>query len=114
MLFTVMYVLLWGILPNLEGEGRAPGVKDKTTNGYRGKAQDWEKSNTTELGGMGLAACSTQPLSSLCDRGGVALALAAALRLRSLSCKSLEFFLRVTFSAWFSLSFKCVLSNCSF
>lgn len=62
MLSAVTYVVSRSILPNLEGEGRDPGVKDKTVDSYRGKAQDWKKSNATDLGEMGLAACSMQPL----------------------------------------------------
>lgn len=66
---------------------------------YLGKAEDCKKSNTAELREVSLAACSLQPLPSLCERSNVA--LAAALRLYSLSCKSLEFFLSVLYWNYF-------------
>lgn len=50
---------------------------------------------------MGLAACSMQPLSSVCDPSNVALALVAAFRLCSLSCKSLQFFLSALYWNYF-------------
>lgn len=49
LLSTVMYVVLWSILPNSEGKGRDPGVKVETVDNYRGKAQDWKKATLQSL-----------------------------------------------------------------
>lgn len=106
-----MYVVLWRILPNLEGEGKEGQKEGQNSQ----QLQRLEKSNTTDFGAMSLAACSTQPLSSLCDLRNTALALAAAFKAMQFKLQEPgEFFLRITFSTWFSLSSEWLLNNCLF
>lgn len=92
--------------PVWRGKRKTPGAKDKTVNSYRGKTQDWKRA-ALQSSGMVLAAHSMQPLSSLCDPSNVALALAAALRLCSLSHRSwsspMVFCAGITFTTWFYL-----------
>lgn len=102
----VKYVGLRSILPSLEGEDKKQ-QRTKQSQQLQRQNSGLEENSTAELRGTILAAHSMQPLSSLCDPSNVALALAAALRLCSLSHRSwsspIVFCAGITFTTWFYL-----------